>query len=149
MGAQGLGNSKSSTLPQAYFFFAARAAKPRPAPEVNLSRPRAIPTKRSRERACILRGLETACYVLIKSQTKWRATGRSKDNFGQRFSWAPLAFTRSRQRKPSPTLAFAGSFRPASKVPVHPLRLGARAAPQLPSSGGKRQTPPARFARLR
>ena len=62
------------------------------APEVNLSRLRAIPTKQVPAAACILNGLRTARHVLMKDQTKWRATGRSKKDFGQRFSWAPLAF---------------------------------------------------------
>src|SRR5258706_8942638 len=53
--------------------------------------------------ACILSELQTACQVLIHKQTKWRATGRSKDDFGQRFSWAPLAFSSASTPIPPPT----------------------------------------------
>jgi hypothetical protein len=38
--------------------------------------------------------------LLKKEQTKWRATGRSKDDFGQRFSWTPLAFLRGPSSPP-------------------------------------------------
>jgi hypothetical protein len=45
--------------------------------------------------------------MLIQKQTKWRATGRSKKNFGQRFSWAPLAFSELPQLSQLPIITFA------------------------------------------
>jgi hypothetical protein len=99
---------------------------------------RAIPTKPFFGPACVLSGLQTASYVLIQSQTKWRATGRSKDDFGQRFSWAPLAF--SPQRRPSPP---PHSFTRAPTAPARPLPPAATVEPQRPTSDAKRQTPPA------
>jgi hypothetical protein len=116
--------------------------------EVNLSRPRAIPTKRNWEPACILSGLETARQMLIKAQTKWRATGRSKDDFGQRFSWdAPCIYDVAPSASPPPLLCHSESGEspvrnllhslysptPAPKVPARPLQPDATAARPRPS----------------
>src|SRR5208282_2296012 len=61
-------------------------------------------------------------------QTKWRATGRSKDDFGQRFSWAPLAFS----LKVSPP--------PINLAPGVPV-LARASRPRSPKAATTRQSP--------
>ncbi len=104
--------------------------------EVNLSRPRAIPTKHENSVACILSGLHSACQMLWKGQTKWRATGRSKNDFGQRLSWAPLAFCPKPYPKASsftPFSVLASALRPAPNVRAHQPPPDAGAEPRHPA----------------
>src|SRR5579862_10017204 len=70
---------------------AALATKVVTVPEVILSCLREITTKRLLATLMYYEQLsERQAVCTRKEQTKWRATGRSKKNFGQRFSWTPL-----------------------------------------------------------
>jgi len=92
-------------------------------------------------------------HALAPRRRSGAQRGAPGNNFGQRFSWAPLAFVSGSIRHPPRPWLFRSApvgrpteLKPTPPARAHQFQPGATSAPPLPASAGMRRTPPARYA---